>query len=155
MPGVARGIKKRIWKKFGFWNKKFRIVLAYVTCRVPMSFLTKIQPIWFCYLASHISKHINERKTLLYRLQLYSYFFFTTETFTSHNYFLDLCFFFHLIKFKFMFSFSFLKIWKTGVVKQSNHSCFILLVFNKTFKSTLRCAFFWLLEIPREITTKW
>jgi hypothetical protein len=61
--------------------------------RVPISFLTKIQPIWFCYLASHTSKHLNERRTLLYRLQLYSYFFFTTETFTSHNYFLDLCFF--------------------------------------------------------------
>ena len=40
--------------------------------RVSMSFLTKIQPIWFSRLASH-SK--NEQRSLLYRLQLNSYFF--------------------------------------------------------------------------------
>ena len=38
--------------------------------------------------------HINDRRAFLYRLQLFSYFFCTTETFTNHNYFLDLCPFF-------------------------------------------------------------
>ena len=60
---------------------------------ISMSFLTKIQPLWFSCLASH-SKHTNENRALLHKLQLYSYYFFTTESFTSHNYFLDLCPFF-------------------------------------------------------------
>ncbi len=56
----------------------------------------------------NIEDLLNEE--LLNRLQqLYSYFFFTTETFTSHNYFLDLCTSFHLIEFKFKLSFYFQK----------------------------------------------
>ena len=80
---------------------KIIIYLAYVTPRVPMSFLKQIQPIPFNIAVWPAIANINEQRALLNRLELYSYFFCTTETFTSHTYFLDLFPFF--ISFFFIF----------------------------------------------------
>ena len=47
--------------------KKENFFLPYVTPGLPMGSLKKFQPIWYSRFACH-SKHINERRALLYRL---------------------------------------------------------------------------------------